>query len=412
MKKHIVGLSIALLLLFVLAAGVQASVVGQKETEPNNTPATANNLSSDTNITGSIEPASDVDYFKIRGVNDFWGIVAFLDTSASGSSQSGDLRFYAPDGVTLLQQDDGGADKKAVLAWPHFDGRDSHFLRVSQAGQTQSIDNYVLRYYQLSIGGKGTEHAEQEPNNTPATANTAARVNRGVISSASDVDCYAIYGRTGQSVILALNADPENDGGADLDIKFYKNDGSLWKQAHRAGPGGNEYIDATQLSEDDVYTYCVQGASHTGPAATYLIGAIVDGRGYEPWQRGKITWQNARPGNFVRIGETMRFHLEYHHLTSLPVPDKFRLHIHYNSNCLDVVDDDHADYRYHDAFGWAYNGIAPFMTETKTIVMRAKARCNDFVSFDYASDYYDTSWGEVSYYTIGDGYYLPIMLTQ
>jgi hypothetical protein len=412
MKKHVLGLTIMLFLLFVLATGVQASVSGKEETEPNNTPATANSLSPDTDITGNIEPASDVDYFKIRGVNAFWGIVAFLDTSASGSSQSGDLRFYAPDGTTQLQQDVGGPNKKAVLAWPHFDGRDSHFLRVSQVGQTQSIDNYVLRYYKLSIGGKGTEHAEQEPNNTPATANTAARVNRGVISSASDDDCYAIYGRAGQNIILALNADPENDGGADLNISFYKKNGSLWKQAHRAGPGGNEYIDDSTLPEDGIYTYCVQGASHTGPAATYLIGAIIDGRGYEPWQHGEITWQNARPGNFARVGETMHFHIDYRHLSPLSVPDNFRLYIYYNPDCLDVVDDDHADYRYQDTFGWTYSGISPFMHETKNIVMRAKARCNDVVYFDYASDYYSTSWGRTSYYTIGDGYYLPIILTQ
>jgi len=399
-----------LLFTFMLFSGVALAAVAVTEQEPNNTPAQANHLDYYAPMEGAIDPVGDADYFRVKGVNDYWGMVAFLDTEASTASQQGLITAYAPDGVTVLQQDRAASGKKAVIAWQHFSGGDEHFLRVNEVGDDQTISQYALRYYELSIGQPGAEQPEQEPNNTLATANASARVNRGVIDSATDTDCYAVYAKPDQKFLFALNADPEGDGGADFILDFYKPDGSLWRQADRAGAGGNEYIDELIIPAEGVYAYCVRAKSSAGANATYLSGPVRDGRGYEPSFEFKIHWDNPRPGQFARVGEEMRYTVNFTHTSPLSVPDIFKLHIYYHPECQSIVDSSQPDYQYGDAFGWRYDGITPNMAVTKTFVMRAKVPCVNGINLDVVSDYYDTAWGNNAYYIIGDGLYLPLAL--
>jgi len=382
------------------------------ETEPNDTPAQANSLNSRTTIRGSINPATDVDFYKVRGINDLWGVVAFLDTENSTSSKTGVLALYDSDGSTLLQQDVSKSGKNGVIAWEQFTGRDEHFLRVTEAGQNQRISDYNLSYFALDIGRRGQEHAEQEPNNSLAAANTAARVNRGVVASATDKDCYAVYARAGETFHFVLNSDPEHDGGADLALDLYKKNGALWMQANRAGSSGNEYLRDVKIPVEGVYTYCVRGVSGAGPAASYLVGTIVNERGYEPHFQHTIQWDNPRPGNFARVGEEMRYTAKFNYTEPLTIPDELRLHVYYHPECMDVVDAGSPDYQYSTAFGWRYDSLSPNTSITKHFTMRAKAPCANSISFDVVMDYYSTGWGRTARYTIGQGYYLPLVLTK
>jgi len=396
---------------FIFLSGVVVASDAIAEKEPNNTPAHANNLTAYAPVEGAIEPVGDVDYFRVKGSNAFWGMVALLDTNGSTASQNGVLTAYAPDGVTVLQRDESGPGKKAVVAWVHFTGSNDHFLRVNEAGDNQRVSHYSLRYYKLSIGIPNNEHSEQEPNDTPATANTSARVNKGTIGRPGGMDCYAIYAKPGQKFMFVLNADPEGDGGpADFVLDLYKNDGTLWASADRAGPGSNEYIDEQVIPEKDVYTYCVRAKSGAGPHATYLSGPIRDGRGYEPSFQFNLHWDNPRPGNFARVGDEMRYTLTFTHTSPLTVPGPFRLYVYFKPACQSVVDNDHADHQNTESFEWRYSDLPAHMAVTKTITMRAEASCYDNIGFDVSSDYYDTGWGKALYYIIGQGIYFPLMM--
>ncbi len=401
-------------LLLALLSGVVWASTATAEQEPNDTPAQANDLGNYAAwgpMQGAVNPAGDVDYFKVRGVNVYWGMVAFLDTADSTASKRGVLTAYAPDGVTVLQQADAAPGRQGVIAWQHFTGNQPHFLRVSEAGDDESISQYRLRYYELAMGGlPGAEQEEQEPNDSPAAANTSARVNRGVIDRVDDRDCYAVYAEEGERLIYVLNADPDGEGGADFKLSLYRPDGSLWHSADRAGAGGNEYIDEVTIPEDGVYAYCVEAQSGAGADAAYLAGPIVDARGYAPAFDFAIHWDNPRPGNLARVGDEMRYTVTFSYTEPLPIPDEFRLNIFYPADCQEVVDAGEPDYVTGSNFGWRYDGLAPDTHIVKHFVLRAKARCTSYVSLNAIMAYYDTGWGFSSYYTIGDGYYLPLVM--
>ena len=386
---------------------VAQAAAATTEQEPNDTPAQANWLTQYSPMTGAIDPAGDVDYFKVKGINTNWGMVAMLDADASTASKQGVLTAYAPDGITVLQRDAGTASKKAVIAWTHFTGRDDHYLRVNASGDHQHISQYTLRYYQLPV----CEQPEVEPNNTPAAANTSAITNIGAIDSAGDVDCYAFYAQTDQKFIFVLNADPEGDGGpADFALDLYRSDGTLWVSANRAGPGGNEYLDEVAIPESGVYAYCVRAVSGAGPNATYISGPIRNGQNYTASQEFALHWDNPRPGGFARVGEAMRYTLTYTHTSPLTVPGPFRLHVSYEPACQSIVDADHPDNQGADYFEWDYDELSPDMAVTKTFIMRAEAPCVDKVLVNVVLAYYVTAWGIGRDYIIGQGYYLPLVM--
>ncbi|WP_419648380.1 hypothetical protein, partial [Thiolapillus sp.] len=89
------------------------------ESEPNDTPASAQDLGKQqglTSVSGSIGIAGDTDVFEVHGFNPFWGFVAVLDTSASTTDKLAKLSVYGSDGSTLLQQDQNGWKNGSVLA--------------------------------------------------------------------------------------------------------------------------------------------------------------------------------------------------------------------------------------------------------------------------------------------------------
>jgi len=83
------------------------------ESEPNNTPATANPLSltplsstaSDAVVSGSISPLGDVDYFSFTAApgSKLWALV---DSGASTTGRDSFLTLYGSDGTTVLETDD------------------------------------------------------------------------------------------------------------------------------------------------------------------------------------------------------------------------------------------------------------------------------------------------------------------
>ncbi len=199
-----------------------------RETEANNTPATANNFGTQAfGIEGSITPAGDVDFFTIGAVAAGSRIFALADGVASNSTDF-DMRVTTT--VDTLEFDDINADVlfgtlgPAIGGTPVPAGAGSIFLRVNHNSAATVAEPYRLSYAVQPPGANALPSCpslttsatpETEPNNISTQSNAA--VNRYFSGSlagpapSTDVDVFSFSVGVGQVVFLALDADPCRD---------------------------------------------------------------------------------------------------------------------------------------------------------------------------------------------------------
>ncbi len=179
------------------------------ESEPNNTPATADSVGLGDRATGVVNPAGDVDtWFVDLTAGQFLSVD--VDAAQVGSPLDATLELIAPDGTTSLAFNDD------------FDGFDPRIsYRVPQSGRY-----YVLIRAFGATGGPGLTYAinfdkgtcsvvgtEQEPNDNPATAAPVAIGDSGSgeicphdDNPAGDVDYWAFTARAGTTIELDVDA--------------------------------------------------------------------------------------------------------------------------------------------------------------------------------------------------------------
>ena len=408
-RLAVVGAILSSLLVLTFSASAAHSV----EVEPNNTPATANPVVHNKPMEGAIQPAGDVDYSTAAGIDinfPFWGYTAVLETDAAAPSQQGVLTGYRTDGVTVLQTDSGSWQRGSIIALqPYVDGSSPLYVRVSESGDDQALDPYLLRYYQNKL----TRKPEVEPNDTPAAANTASATNIGAITSASDVDCFAAWGRVGQRFAFILQGDPENDGSAaDLALKVYQPGGALLASADYSGVGKNEFIDDVTLPEEGVYVYCVQGSSGVfGPNATYQVGLLQNFRDWVPgFHTPPTTWLDPRPGAYAEVGDLMHFQSSFTNPVPLRIPDPFRFFLYVNPACVSIVEAPGASSVDSTTAIWRRDGLEPSATVTIDLWLKALAPCDDKVSGSASIDYFILGMGLLKNYRIGWGVYTPLVM--
>ena len=414
MKKRnllLVGLSIVLPLTMA-AAYLTTNVT---EVEPNNTPATANTLNPTAILTGSIQPTGDQDFFALAGINTTWGYIALLDTTASTGSVTGTLTALASDGTTVLQTDTGSWEHGSGIALQSYD-QDSqpftNYLRVNEQGNDAQINDYTLRYYNTVT----RPQPEIEPNDSKATGTVSSFTHNGAIDPAGDKDCFDFQGRAGDTVIIALNDDPEGDGSPiDPVLQLVDPNNHVLKQANVSGMGGNEFIEAADLV-DGIYAYCVSaGAGTAGPTATYTVGLVRNGQLYFPNYMIHPVWTNARAGQTARIGDLMTFKLGITSASPLPIPGEIRITSSYNPDCLELVSTDPAATTTTPGdISWGGqkpDGLAPYEDYEVTLTLRATALCNDKVYQATGVDYFFTGYGNDIYYTTTGGLvFLPLLM--
>jgi hypothetical protein len=204
------------------------------ESEPNNTPATANGLPMADNcarVSGGITP-NDVDYYSFTAPpgSRVWALV---DTSPSTSGNRDSLlTLIAPDGTTTLASDDDdgtGTD---------CDGTADNFLSSAIAGEVLSAGGtYFLRVeanfagdpitsYKLSVVVTTSAQAEVESNNSAATANTIVTAGSPIgvrdasIGTVGDVDYYSVVGTPDTAYLISA------DGATDVAVDFIAPDGT------------------------------------------------------------------------------------------------------------------------------------------------------------------------------------------
>jgi len=216
------------------------------ESEPNNTPATANPLSltplsstaSDAVVSGSISPLGDVDYFSFTAApgSKLWALV---DSGASTTGRDSFLTLYGSDGTTVLETDDddgtgtncGGTILTrfdATIAGHTLTAGGAYFLKVEAFGGATTISAYKLF---VTVTTSSTP--ESEPNNTAATANPLVTalspigVRAAGITPAGDVDFYSVTVTAPATLFISADGDPERDGiGTDVVLDLIAPDGT------------------------------------------------------------------------------------------------------------------------------------------------------------------------------------------
>lgn len=365
------------------------------EIEPNGTPATAQDLGKIqrlTTITGSLDAAGDADFFQLNSSNQLWGFIAVLDTSASTTDRDATLSVYDADGITLLQQDSGGWGKGSVLAWQHYQDRNIPiYIKVAASNAGSTISAYSLRIYVIAIGHIG----ETEPNDSWDTGNISSKSNLGSISNPTDVDCFRLSGNEDDKLILALRADPENDGSTtDFVLSLYDAAGSLLASADHSGPGGNEYIDTLPISHA-IYSYCVTARSGTGSTASYKVGPLIDGYNYFPTYDLQPEWLNPGLGGVAIPGDILNFRLSVTNTTLLPIPPEITVGVSGLPTCLSFEDTSSFNTVSGDeAFRQFTAPLAPDATYQVDFSAKALSECNDKFHENVFFIYYDLGVGQ------------------
>ncbi|HEY6122814.1 MAG TPA: carboxypeptidase-like regulatory domain-containing protein, partial [Pyrinomonadaceae bacterium] len=181
------------------------------ETEPNNTPATANPFIF--GVEGSINPGTDVDFFSLGTPPAGSRVFALLDGSASNGSN---YQLRVTTSTDTLEFDDDNAtflfgNVAPAIAGTPLTGVPS-FLRIDSAASTA---REPYRLYAVVEPETATAVPESEPNNSLATANSnplgyfSGSITAG---ATADVDFYSFGAAAGDLIFIALDNDPQRDG--------------------------------------------------------------------------------------------------------------------------------------------------------------------------------------------------------
>jgi hypothetical protein len=404
--------------LTIAALGLVAGLVlALSESEPNDTPAQANSLSGAQPISGAVDPAGDVDYFAQDGVNVTWGYIALLETVSSTTSQQGTLTALGNDGTTVLQSDTGSWEHGSGIALQNYaDSRVTHYLRVNEDGDDATVSTYTLRYYNTIV----RTQPEAEPNETRSTGTPSAFTHEGTLSTSGDVDCFAFQGRADDTILLALNGDPEADGSpADPVLELVDASDTVLKTVDFSGAAGKEFLEYPALPSDGVYAYCVRvGAGSAGAAdATYKVGLVRNGGLYVPDYEQGPTWLNPRPGHVAYISDTLSFRLAMTNTSPITIPGDIDFRATYSSTCLSFLDASLAPTSVSPGTiewdGLKPSGLVPGEVYSVTANFQALNRCGgEDLHQSTGIDYFFTGSGGDAAYNIHTPVFLPVVQRQ
>ena len=208
------------------------------EVEPNNTPGTAQVLTSAENcfiVQGAVTPSGDLDYYRVNNVPA--GAKAWFYTDTGGTLVAGDrdsfIDILAADGTTVIEGDDddgtgNGGDTTtetgfaSSIAGSTLTAGGTYYFRVRGFG-TFPGTSVVNPYRMFLVITNTTAVPEVEPNDTAATANSIVTlaqttgVASGAISTNTDVDFYSVQATAGNILFISMDGDPSRAGTNTLD---------------------------------------------------------------------------------------------------------------------------------------------------------------------------------------------------
>jgi hypothetical protein len=194
---------------------LEAFAVGPQETEPNDTPATADPLSC--GIRGAVNPAADTDFHSLGTPTTGSRVFAMADGLGAGPGDDLDMRLNSA--TDTLEYDDLDTDvpfggRAPVLAGPFATGTPL-FLQVDGFGAAPSSIVFPYHVYAVVQPPSSSASPEGEPNGTLGGATIAAsNYFSGALAGpapSSDVDLYAFDAGAGDRIFVALDGDPMRD---------------------------------------------------------------------------------------------------------------------------------------------------------------------------------------------------------
>jgi subtilisin-like proprotein convertase family protein len=269
------------------------------ETEPNNTPATANPLAgTSARVRGTTVPAGDLDYFSFVGLAGDRVYAATMTSFSSGGSNS-TLDLLDADGVTIIETDvdDGSfAASSSSIAGAVLPANGIYFLLVRSTSNTVGAEMrpYDL-YFQLR---RGVPTAEVEPNGLADGGQPLPFGGwvSGAINPALDNDVFTLNLNPGDAVFLSLDLDPERDGGTTwngrLGMGAFSNNILAVNDANEISPNSEAFF--LTVKEAGSYFIFVDHPSAQG-AAAYTYNLSVTVFPYVPATANCATYTNNSP---------------------------------------------------------------------------------------------------------------------
>ena len=228
---------------------VRAHVEPIRESEPNNTPATATPLTTTTTCFaafGEISPGGDRDYYSFTAPpgSRLWALV---DTGASTASRDSILTLFAPNGTTQIERDDNGGvgtscdmtietRQSSAIAGRILTAGGTYFLQIQASDRSAQITPY--KFFVVVVTSATT--AEVEPNDSAATAtpivtsDSPIGIRRGSLRT-GDVDSYSVVATT---VGSALHVSVESDSaGTRFGLDLMQSNGTILQSVDSDSPG-------------------------------------------------------------------------------------------------------------------------------------------------------------------------------
>ncbi|MEQ1607243.1 MAG: Ig-like domain repeat protein, partial [Pyrinomonadaceae bacterium] len=262
------------------------------EVEPNGTFATASPIGSAAAVVRApLFPNGDIDFYSFTATAGDRIYAATMTSSSAGSSTDSQITILSTDGTTVLEFDDDNGSFAALSssnAGVTIPSNGTYFIKVNDfTAGTTSERPYELYFRRQTAAPT----AEVESNDTPATANPLPA--SGHVSgarnpaAATEQDWYSFTANAGDTVMLSLDVDPEDDlvvWNGRLGLALFGDAGNQILVVDDAGtgdvtPNPNRPSEAMFMTFKTAGTYFafVDSASAAvgGPTATYNLSVTV-----------------------------------------------------------------------------------------------------------------------------------------
>ncbi len=262
---------------YALPASLKSSKGMATETEPNDTPGTANTSPTDDYVVADISPVGDVDYFVAGGnaVSDL--VYAAVNTSNTTNGSDSQLNVFANDGTTLIEfDDDGGPGLASCVAGGVVSQVGDVYFVPNEYANNGEITPYELHWV---VAPEFDFAGETEPNDTFATATPiSATFMAGIIDPvAPDVDFFSFAATAGDLIHVIVDDDPDrNATNLDSELDLLDTDGTTVLAAGDNGSLANNCAGTATAPTTGTYFVRLSDGG-TSPDNDYRFTVIVEG---------------------------------------------------------------------------------------------------------------------------------------
>ena len=207
---------------------------GNMESEPNNTPETANAIPINEDIHASIGQAGDIDCYTFSLDTDAVIQPKFTFTPTDSSSKTYVLTIMDASRREMLKVNIGGKESTKIIA-P---------VALTAGTYTVKIENprFVRQDYTLRLVSMAVASAEKEPNDSAAlaTALTVGQPRTGVLTTDADIDYYKVIFAEKTTVTLKFSFAQSTNKNTVYVLSVEQNGKTQWTASIKGDSGGIE----------------------------------------------------------------------------------------------------------------------------------------------------------------------------